>query len=50
MDQFCTFYQAPSHTIHNCKPANAAKTCETAGKKGRDTVIIAPTSAAAANA
>jgi len=37
MDQFCTFHQAPSHTIHNCNAAKAAKSCETTSNKGRDT-------------
>jgi len=37
MDQFCTFHQAPGHTIHNCNAAKAAKSCETTGNKGRDT-------------
>jgi len=37
MDQFCTFHQAPGHTIHNCNAAKAALSRETTGNKGRGT-------------
>jgi len=36
MDQFCTFHQAPGHTIHNCNAAKTAKSHETTSNKGRD--------------
>jgi len=34
MDQFCTFHQAPSHTIHNCNAAKATKNRETTSHEG----------------